>query len=469
MTGLFPKDSKALLDEKADVYEEGLRTTEMSERSRWFTQTRWYATGLCFLGSLWAALPSLNRLHKCTIDYRYFLAVAILLAVSNLIYVRVERAVTVCQPSKEQMCRFLGIQMLTDFMALSLLTYGLGGVETPILILFLPHIILSALFFSRSDSFIITWFGIFFAALPMVLEYLRLVSTLSIFDEAHKVSVISSNGIITSGYILGIAAAFLVCWYLVSDIASVLLLRERQLGRAFNRLKLLDQEKSQITLRATHELKAPFAAIKSYVYTLRDGYCGVLPDKAQQVVVRIGERCDMLMEKISDIIHLSNLRTATQANVGLTETDLMVIIPKELEDARLIGKHRGIEVQFRSDKMACPILASRDHLSTMISNLLRNAVNYSKDGGVVEVSLEAAEGKVLLHVRDHGIGIPAEHQSKIFEEHFRSNNAVRFNPNSSGMGLALVREIVRLHNGDIRVSSQLGEGSCFTVTFAQLQ
>ena len=139
MTGLFPKDSKALLDEKADVYEEGLRTAEMSERSRWFTQTRWYATVLCFLGSLWAALPSLNRLHKCTIDYRYFLAVAILLAVSNLIYVRVERAVTVCQPSKEQMCRFLGIQMLTDFMALSLLTYGLGGVETPILILFLPH------------------------------------------------------------------------------------------------------------------------------------------------------------------------------------------------------------------------------------------------------------------------------------------------------------------------------------------
>ncbi|MBF8274774.1 MAG: Histidine kinase protein [Magnetococcales bacterium] len=299
----------------------------------------------------------------------------------------------------------------------------------------------------------------------MVLEYSGVVATISIFNTAGKTSTIGSNLIITSGYVFAIVAGILVCWYLVSDITSLLLLRKRELEQACDRLKVLDQEKSQITMRATHELKAPFAAIKSYVYTLRDGYCGPLPEKAQQVVQRIGDRCDLLMEKITAIIHLSNLRTVIPANLGLLPTEMLVVVTREVEDAQLIGKPRGIKVHFQSDGGDSVIMASKDHLSTMISNLLRNAIHYSHDGGVIDVVLERREEKVVFQVEDHGIGIPTEHLGKIFTEHFRSNNAVRFNPNGSGMGLALVKEIVRLHNGDIRVTSRLGEGSCFSVIF----
>ncbi|MEO5371763.1 MAG: HAMP domain-containing histidine kinase [Magnetococcus sp. DMHC-1] len=455
--------------DSGQVCEKGLRATEISRRTLWFIQTRWVAVGLCSLGTLLATLTSMYNMAGCHIDFRYFLVVVFLLTASNLLYTRLAQNLNADPPQQQKWsCRFLNIQVLSDFTILSILTYGLGGIETPILTLFLPHIILSTLFFARFYSFVMTWIGIVFATLPVILEYLGVVPTLSIFDPAQKVARISSSLVMTLGYTLGIAAAFFVCWYLVSEITSSLRRREQELEEAYDRLQLLAQEKSQVTLRATHELKAPFAAIKSYVYTLRDGYCGVLPEKAQQVVARIGERCDLLMEKISDIIHLSNLRTATPANATWTEIDLVTVLTKEVDEARLLGQARGITVQFHPASTPCPILASREHLHTLIANLLRNAVNYSKANGIVEVSLVLREDQTECHVQDHGIGIPAEHLSKIFDEHFRSNNAVRHNPNSSGMGLALVREIVRLHGGDIQVSSQLGEGSRFTVTFARL-
>ena len=97
----------------------------------------------------------------------------------------------------------------------------------------------------------------------------------------------------------------------------------------------IDKEKTQSTLLATHELKAPFAAIKSYIYTLRDGYCGELPEKAQAVVVRIGDRCDQISNRITDIIHLSNLRTLVVTDMRLVPVDLMAIVAEEAREGAL--------------------------------------------------------------------------------------------------------------------------------------
>ncbi|MBF0563078.1 MAG: HAMP domain-containing histidine kinase [Alphaproteobacteria bacterium] len=462
------KNGKAELEWDVSDWDEGLSTAEMSDRSLWFIQTRWYAAGFCFLVSLWTILPPIHLLQKyITIDFRCFFTVGVLLAFSNVIYSIMSRRITNNNTLNDMVFRFISLQVLTDFMSLSFLTYGLGSVETPILIIFLPHIILLTMFFSRSYSLVMTVIGIAFATLPMILEYLRIVPIVSIFDATQKIVGIDSSLVTTSGHILGISATFLIYWYLVSNITSILRRRERQLEQAINRMKFLDREKCQLTLRATHELKAPLAAINSYVYTLRDGYCGPIPEKASHAIERIGERCDLLMEKITNIIHLSNLRTLAPADSTLVETDLMAEMSREVEDARLIGKPRGITVVFQPRAAVYPILASKNELSTMISNLLCNAVNYSRDNGRIEVDLEMRADTVSFYIQDHGIGIPEEHLTKIFEEHFRSNNAVRFNPNSSGMGLALVKEIVRLHNAEIYVSSQLGEGSRFIVTFAR--
>ncbi|MEO5327065.1 MAG: HAMP domain-containing histidine kinase [Magnetococcus sp. THC-1_WYH] len=463
----IPVLKESWLDCSSDLCDDTNHVAQLAQHGAWFVRTRWKAAVICLLGAWWFYRSSSHPTIGFYVDFRTPMAVALSLLGTNTLYAfLLSRWKARQHLSSRTLCRFLALQVLTDYMNLSFLGYGLGGVETPTMVLFLPHIILTTLFFSRRRSFIMTVVGVFFATLPTFLEYQGALPTVSIFDSAHKILVISSNPTITAGYIVGITAGMIFCWYLVSDIAAVLWLRERQLHEAVEQLKLLDREKTQVTLRATHELKAPFAAIKSHVYTLRDGYCGPLPEKAQQVVERIGDRCDLLMAKITDIIHLGNLRSLIPSHCQRCPTDFNEILQSEVEEARLIAKPRSIDIRLQGQPFPCLVIASREHLATMIANLLQNAVNYSHEGGIVDVALMRSEEHITLRIEDRGIGIPAEHLDRIFEEHFRCNNAVRFNPNSSGMGLSLVREIVRLHDGTISVLSEPGRGSIFTVTFA---
>lgn len=444
-----------------------LQTCELVARLHWLIRTRWIAAALCFLGTIGAIFPPLHSAFGGNVDYRYSLTVTVFLAGSNIFYYENSLKLMVAGHPRDQVYNNLYLQVFTDYINISLLVYCLGGIETPVFILFFPYIIISSVFFTRFHSFAMTLAASFFAVLPMVLEYLGIVPIISIFGTSHKMTIISSGAIILSGYILAITASFLFSWYLASAITSSLCRRESQLEQALEQLTLLNQEKSQVTLRAIHELKAPFAAIKSYVYSLRDGYCGVLPEKALQSVLRIGVRCDLLTEKITGIIHLSNLRTTSKDSVHFSEVDLVAVLTQEVEEARLIGEPRGITVKADLHPSPCFIMAALEPLHTLVSNVLQNAIIYSHDHGVVELSLECLENGVSLKVRDHGIGIPKGYEEKIFQEHFRANNAVRHNPNSSGMGLPLVKEIVRIHGGDIHVTSETDSGTCFSVYFSR--
>ncbi|MBF0624428.1 MAG: HAMP domain-containing histidine kinase [Magnetococcales bacterium] len=444
---------------------ETLRANELAERLHWFIHTRWIAVLLCLAGMVWALHPPWSHAFGLHVDYRFFLTVTLCLAGTNLIYGRVARQAEQPVP-RPLLHRLLRAQVLTDFLNLALLSYGLGGIETPILILFMPHIILSTLFFTRIQSLAMTLAAILCATLPMVLEAAGIIPTVSIVAAGHKALPIGASPVITAGYALAIAGAFLVCWYLVSAITFSLRLRECQLEEAFAQLQLLDQEKSRVTLRATHELKAPFAAIKSYVYALRDGYCGPLPDPARQVVLRIGERCDRLMDKITGIIHLSNLRSASPRTRELTALDLQPLLAREVQEAQLPATPRHITLRLQDAAAPCPILATEELIHTLLSNLLTNAVIYSHDGGAIDVGLEEEpNGWIALWVQDQGIGIPEDQLDRIFTEHFRSNNAVQHNPNGNGLGLALARETVRLLGARIAVQSRPGQGSRFSVHF----
>jgi two-component system, OmpR family, phosphate regulon sensor histidine kinase PhoR len=253
---------------------------------------------------------------------------------------------------------------------------------------------------------------------------------------------------------------------LTSEITSSLKLRELQVEEANRMLLQLDREKTQATLRATHELKAPFAAIQGYVYSLRDGYYGTLPERAELVIQRIGERCDRLMTMITDIIHLSVIRSRSFSEVEFAPVNLTAHLAKEVQEAAVLAEPRGIKIENLSENAPeYLILAASRELQTLISNLLRNAINYSHEKGWVVVTLKAAPSQVTLCVQDYGIGIPQDVLPKIFDDHFRANNAAAHNAQGNGLGLALVKEIVKVHGASIDVTSEEGKGTCFSVCF----
>jgi signal transduction histidine kinase len=111
-------------------------------------------------------------------------------------------------------------------------------------------------------------------------------------------------------------------------------------------------------------------------------------------------------------------------------------------------------------------MGSASHLKTLFSNLIQNAIHYCNDNtGRLVISMEDLPGKVAVSVQDNGIGIPKENLDKIFDDHFRSKNAVAHYPGGTGLGLSIVKEIVVLHGASIQVESIVGRGSSFTVRF----
>ncbi len=107
-----------------------------------------------------------------------------------------------------------------------------------------------------------------------------------------------------------------------------------------------------------------------------------------------------------------------------------------------------------------------DHLNMMLSNLLSNAVNYSSEGGRVEVECRPAKGgAAVVSVRDHGIGIKPEKLPHVFEEFYRTDEAVRHNRESTGLGLAIVQQVANSHGIRVRVESAPGVGTTFRLEF----
>ena len=114
------------------------------------------------------------------------------------------------------------------------------------------------------------------------------------------------------------------------------------------------------------------------------------------------------------------------------------------------------------------VFAAEDHLKMLLMNVLSNAVNYSYDGGTVRVACQRnGDGRAMVTIADTGIGIPAAKLPRIFQEHYRTTEAVKHNKQSTGLGLAIARHVAELYNIHVCVTSRPGDGTTIELTFPQ--
>ncbi len=435
-----------------------IRRFEVQARLGWAVVVRWCFVVIGIIGSATAALEGLPVHPRADL----LLLSTGLLALSNTLFHLILSGAFFASVAPR---RFLIAQALGDFLALSILSYALGVVETPVTVLFLPQVLLLTLLLNWRVSLTMSVVAAAMASMPLVLVHFGILDIVSIFGSnlPHR---LSSSGVLTAGFGLSILACFTTSWYLVSQVSNGLVLREKRLEQDHERLEQVNRTKTMATLHATHELKAPLAAIKSYVYTLRDGYTGALPPAAQRVIGRIGDRCDVLTRRITSIIHLSNLETLSHDQLKLRETDLYEVLKAECEEAAHRGHPRKVQLQLADRPQGSVRIAMVDgELQSLLANLLDNAVEYSHPEGTVQVGLQSDAAGLHLKITDHGIGIPHGNVARVFLEHFRSDNAVAHKPNGSGLGMAIVREIARLHHAEVHIASVLNEGTEVTVTF----
>ncbi|KAA3627804.1 MAG: sensor histidine kinase [Proteobacteria bacterium] len=437
-----------------------VHTRELVDRIGWAVRLRWFFVVACFVAAGFAALP----MAPLNLEPGYFLAVGGVLLFANLFYRWQAHQAKVRCPGTGDLRRLCLLQVMGDYMALAVVAYALGTVETPVLFLVLPNIIVVALFFTPRQGLAVTVTALLMVTSPLLLETVGVLPERVLFASPLK-RLLLDQPLALAAFLGVLVACVLVCWYLVSVITERLVHNELELEQSYEQMVRLDEERTRAVLRGTHELKAPLAAIKSYVFTLRDGYGGELPDKAQKIVERIGRRCDRLLAKITDIMRLSNLRTYVYTGTQFENVDLLEVMSQFVNEAEELGRTRNVTIglENRIDGSAL-VRATREHLHTLFSNLLANAVQYSHDGEQVMVRLLTAEKRIVVEVEDHGIGVPPDARQSIFDEFYRARNAAAHHEGGTGLGLPIVKATARVLGATVEVLDAHPQGSVFRVT-----
>jgi two-component system phosphate regulon sensor histidine kinase PhoR len=223
-------------------------------------------------------------------------------------------------------------------------------------------------------------------------------------------------------------------------------------------MKNLERIKKDFVVSVSHELRTPLAAIKGYIETLEEEV-NESSRKYLQVIKRNAKR---LIDIVEDLLVLSRLE-AQEAPLEIENVNLKNLAENVFKIFEPQAKAKGITLVLKvQDNIPC-IQADPFRLEQMLINLLDNAVKYTEKG-VVSVGLTSKEKAVTIEVRDSGIGIPEEHLPHIFERFYVVDKSRTRTLGGTGLGLSIVKHIVLVHNGQISVSSRLGEGTIFTVT-----
>ena len=218
--------------------------------------------------------------------------------------------------------------------------------------------------------------------------------------------------------------------------------------------------KSEFLNIAAHELRSPLGSIRGYASMLGDG---TLPGADNGLALsRISEKTDEMARLISDMLETARLETLG-LELELEPVDLLEIVDNAVLAMRpLMGPSHHFALASTRDDIAA--VADKRRLTTMLTNLIDNAIKYSPAGGEIEISCEHDDREATILVRDHGIGINSEQAHLLFTRFGRLVTPETSHIRGTGLGLYLAREIARLHGGDISVRSNPDSGSTFVVT-----
>ena len=434
------------------------------DNGAWFCRLRWLVVAAMSVlaAAAWLGAGVLPRIG-IRAEPGWPLGVAAVLIFVNWAYAAWIRRAPQGQ-RRRVLARGLWLQILLDLAVLTVVIHYLGSLESYAPFMYLFHIVLACIFFSHRQSLAVMAVAMGMYLLCVLLESLGAVPPRSIWDASF---VPARNGVATVvlvSYVGSVVFISATVWYLASRLAGALRQREEELAAINRRLVAATEERARHMLRTTHQLKAPFAAIHANTQLLLGGFCGVIPDSAVAVVQKIAARSDMLSREIKEMLQLANLRSHAQDPPAPAAIDLRELIAGCVARFQPQAAQRNIRVE--ESLSPAHIRAAGDHVVMMIENLVSNAITYSQCGQTVSVSCEMMpDGRAAVVVRDQGIGIPAEKLPHVFDDYYRTNEAVEHNKASTGLGLAIVRGAAIAGRIAVRVESAPARGTSFFLTF----
>ncbi|MBL4842143.1 MAG: response regulator [Thalassospira sp.] len=288
-------------------------------------------------------------------------------------------------------------------------------------------------------------------------SYLAVSVVSGIPEGAGRIVVNNSYFIFLTGVVANIAA------YFSERERFYTFCQEQEIQRKNSELKEMDRLKSEFLANVSHELRTPLTVIVGPAQQLLEKE-NRLPDSVREVMETVIRNGSRLIKLVNDMLELMSFEVGKR-EVTKTSVALDRIVNNCADQLRSLFKgkeFRELELVITEDSV--PVMGNEIQLERVCFNLIQNAYKFSpEEGGRVLVSLEVISNRAILTVTDNGIGIATEHHEVIFERYRQADGSQTRRYHGTGIGLALVKEIVAAHGGEVSVQSKTGQGATFQI------
>ena len=435
----------------------------IKRRNNWLIKLR-YGAVLMLVAFLLSAELILHTAFT-DLQIRVFVILVLAIITYNIAFHKISKNLK-CIPGKFNPLHLSLVQMLFDLYVLTLLVYYTGGIESPLFMLFMFHMIIGSLIlpgkiiYSLSGLVIVVFCSLTFGEYFNIIAHHSVKGLLQIpiYNNLHF--LLSYNIIFAFVIILSVVIA--------NHIAVQLYKMEQELMESLKKLNEAEIEKQKYVMGVVHEIKTPLSALHSYLDLILQKYLGPISEKVEEKLLRARVRSDEALQLTDDVLKISKLRLLDE--IANEEIDL-----KEL----LCSIHQQQKINIQSKNISYNLIDDRKNkrkvkgdlllLEIAFSNLINNAVKYVKENGIIDVKLNTDNGNILVSISDNGIGIPHKDLKNIFKNFYRASN-IKKSYEGTGLGLSFVKQIIERHNGKIQFESpsNIGDennpGTSFMVT-----
>lgn len=366
---------------------------------------------------------------------------------------------------------YSNVHIFLDLVAMTAILHFTGGIENPFLFYFVFHIILASIALPYKTVYWLATSAVVMFTLLVMLEYSGIVPHNNLIGFAPTVRYQQVSYIVA--VLASLATILYGSTYMATAISGELRKRQREvvqlrdqllqektteLEQSSREIAKLEEERNRF-LRfigvAAHDLKAPLAAIQSYIGVMLGGFSGELSEKQKQMLQRSSIRINELLKLISDLLDIPRIEIG-QIVPEMKEVSLSQVIRDCLPEQQRLAEEKGLKLSADLPEASLEVYGSAPRLQQVIINLLTNAVNYTAEGTVC-LRVKELDNEIQVEITDTGIGIPPQDLPRIFEDFFRASNVEA--RKGTGLGLSISKRIVEAHGGKIWVESPCPESN----------
>ena len=424
----------------------------LQARIAWSIRFRWLA-----IAGFYIATIIINYIYNLPIPYNKVWYVLDALIILNIFYFIISKIFKRFLLQRELF--FLFIHAFFDLISLTAIVHLTGGMENPIYLFYVFHVVISSIVFPGRIPFFIATFVVFLFGSLIYMECMEIIVHYSIFNiEIHRndLAVFVTFAVFTT--------TVYVSTYICRTFMVIYRNMKRQVDEQNNQLIESDKQKTQFYQYTSHELKSPIISIKTTIDGVAKIYKDQLDEKALRLIERASNRCTQMLNIIKELLIITQSRSYTDPKQNET-VYINEIINKSIQSEKNIAKASGIKINLDLATENPVLYAKKNDIIKIIDNLISNAIRYNKENGTIFITTKIINDELLIKIRDTGIGIPENEISNIFAEFYRTENARKKVSYGTGLGLSLIKQFVENYNGIIYVESEIDVGTTFSVKF----